>query len=341
MGLGPPLDQRGAEPVGVTERSRSFAGRALGSPLRLTLTDVEVGLPDVAWAVVVDEFAAVDAALSNFRDDSALTVLNRRVGGGGLVPIDRRLYAALALADRARRETDGRFDPRVALALQDLGRVGPVPVASHPGRRDGADCWLRRDPRSRAAATSEPVDLGGIGKGLALRWAWTRLTRILPDRQVGALLDCGGDLVGRGPGPDGEDWLIAIEDPSAGPYANPADRVPAGSSDGPAPLAVVGLRGGAICTSSTRLAHWLDPAGRPVHHLIDPRTGRPGGDGLLAVTVAAPDPAWAEIRTKELFLAGSEAIAGIARRRDLAAWWVTADGTLEMTPRARQATRWP
>ena len=341
MGLGPSPEQRGRESVGVTERSRSFAGRALGSPLRLTLTDVEVELPDATWAAVVEEFAAVDAALSNFRDDSALTALNRRVGDGVLEPIDRRLYAALVVADRARRETAGRFDPRVALALQDLGRVGPIPVATNARPRDANECWLRRDPRSRAAATSEPVDLGGIGKGLALRWAWARLTRILPDRRVGALLDCGGDLVGRGPGPDGDAWLIAIEDPSSRSSADLANRAPADSSDGPAPLAVVALRGGAICTSSTRLAHWLDPAGQPVHHLIDPGTGRPGGDGLLAVTVAAPDPAWAEIRTKELFLAGSEAIAGIARRRDLAAWWVTADGSLEMTPRARQATRWP
>jgi len=30
-----------------------------------------------------------------------------------------------------------------------------------------------------------------------------------------------------------------------------------------------------------------------------------------------------------------------ARRRGLAAWWVTEDGVLEMTPRARRVTRWP
>jgi len=36
---------------------------------------------------------------------------------------------------------------------------------------------------------------------------------------------------------------------------------------------------------------WLAPDGRRVHHLLDPRTGEPGGDGLVAVTVAAPDPA--------------------------------------------------
>lgn len=341
MGLAPLLEQRAVRSTAGTERSSSFSGRALGSPLRLTLTDTDRPTSEAAWAVVLDEFAAVDAALSNYREDSSLTALNRRVDDGALHRVDGRLYAALALADRARRVTGGRFDPRVAVALQDLGRLGPVPVTANAGPRSATDRWLSRDPRSRVAAASEPVDLGGVGKGLALRWAWTRLTRILPDREVGALLDCGGDLIGRGPGSDGGDWLIAIEDPLSGRSGDPADRAAAAAAGGPWPLAVVALRGGAICTSSTRIARWNDPTGRPVHHLIDPRTGRPGGDGLLAVTVACPDPAWAEIRTKELFLAGSQEIAGIARRRDLAAWWVTADGTLEMTPRARQATRWP
>jgi thiamine biosynthesis lipoprotein len=184
------------------------------------------------------------------------------------------------------------------------------------------------------------VDLGGIGKGLALRWAWDRVTRLLPGRDAGGLLECGGDLVGRGPGPNGDEWLIGIEDPK---HAEPRDRDadPSGSPNGMPPLAVVGLRRGALCTSSTRLARWVGPFGEPVHHLIDPRTGRPGGEGLISVTVAWPDPAWAEVRTKELFLAGSVQIAEIARRRDLAAWWVTGEGVLEMTPRARQLTRWP
>ena len=84
---------------------------------------------------------------------------------------------------------------------------------------------------------------------------------------------------------------------------------------------------------------WLTD-GRPVHHLLDPATGQPGGDGLLAVTVAASDPAWAEVWSKTLFLAGRGGIADLARRRGLAAWWSGEDGSLEMTPAARVRTVW-
>ena len=63
-----------------------------------------------------------------------------------------------------------------------------------------------------------------------------------------------------------------------------------------------------------------------LHHLIDPRTGEPGGDGLAAVTVAGPDPAWAEVWSKALFVEGARSIAAAARSRGLAAWWVGGDG---------------
>jgi thiamine biosynthesis lipoprotein len=139
----------------------------------------------------------------------------------------------------------------------------------------------------------------------------------------GALLEAGGDLVGRA-ALEGEPWQVGIEDPTGGPD----------------PLAVVALVEGAICTSSTARQRWVDPTGRPAHHLIDPRTGEPGGSGLLAVTVAAADPGWAEVWSKTLFLAGSATIGDEARSRGLAAWWVEADGTLRMTPGARQCTTW-
>ena len=58
------------------------------------------------------------------------------------------------------------------------------------------------------------------------------------------------------------------------------------------------------------------------------------------MTAAAADPAWAEVRTKQLFLAGRRSIGPLARSLGLAAWWVTSDGRVEMTPGARTQTVW-
>ncbi len=186
--------------------------------------------------------------------------------------------------------------------------------------------WLHLDPRNRQAAVAAPIDLGGIGKGLAIRWAMAVLERTVPELSGpggGALLEAGGDIVARGAAPQEGPWMVGVEDPGGG------DEV-----------AVVAVRDGAISTSSIAVHRWRTDAGRDVHHLIDPRNGEPGGEGLLAVTVAGPDPAWAEVWSKTLFLEGSRGIAARARGLGLAAWWVREDGAVEMTPAARVRTAW-
>ncbi len=94
-----------------------------------------------------------------------------------------------------------------------------------------------------------------------------------------------------------------------------------------------------MTTSSVGVHAWVVD-GRPVHHLLDPATGQPGGNELLAVTVAGRDPAWAEVWSKSLFLSDRAGIAKLARTRGLAAWWIGLDRSLEMTPAARIRTVW-
>lgn len=316
----------GPTPAPDEHEPHAFQGQALGSPLRLQLTDIDAATAAAAWAAVVDEFDAVDRDMSGYRADSAISRLNARAGSEDAMSVDGRLYDALALCDRAWRATEGLFDPRVFGALRRLGQPGPLTIPVGPGTPDVPRPWLSREPRRHEVTTSVPLDLHGIGKGLALRWAWRRLTAVLASDRCGVLLEAGGDLVGRAPGADEPAaWLLAVEDPRGG-------------TD---PIAVVTLAAGAVCTSSTRKSTWTDASGRRLHHLIDPTTGEPGGDGLLAVTVAAPDPAWAEVWAKALFLSGRRAIGPMARARGLAAWWVTDDGSLEMTPAGRQRLRWP
>ena len=143
----------------------------------------------------------------------------------------------------------------------------------------------------------QPLDTGGIGKGLALRWAARRAVERLP-AGAALLLDAGGDVFaarGEAAGREtAEAWQVGVEDPLA-----------LGADD--EPIAVVDVAEGAIATSSVRVRNWLGPGGR-VHHIIDPVTRSPATTGLLAVTVAHPDAAWAEVWTKALFLAGHRAI---------------------------------
>jgi thiamine biosynthesis lipoprotein len=313
-------------------RLDAFEGRAMGSPLRLSVVGVPARVAAAAWLEVEQEFEAAEQAMSRFRDTSDVTTVNRAAGSGTCTSVDRRLSRALAAASRAGRLTDGRFDARVLGDLERLGYAGAdLRVRDDPsaGRRPGpqptpAERWLIADPRDSRVGVACPIDLGGIGKGLALRWAWRRLRRPVLERGGGAMLEAGGDLVAGGPAPQEGPWMIAIEDPAGGPD----------------PVATVAVPDGAIATSSILVNRWTAADGRPVHHLVDPRTGEPGGAGLMAVTVASSDPAWSEVWSKSLFLSGPEGIAGLARARGLAAWWMHDDGRLEMTAAGRARTTW-
>lgn len=321
----------------------SFWGRALGSSLNLTVRipgcppgpapcspagsappsepDLAQAAAERAWAEVLAEFDAVDAALSRFRDDSELTGLNRLAGSGTVVAVSRRTRIALAAIDRAWRITDHRFDAGVLGALERIGEHGAELDRQAPAR-PAVDPAERR---FHVHVPPVPVDMGGIGKGLALRWAAERAHAVLTE-DTGLLLDAGGDIIGCGIAPP-DGWKVGIEDPAAD--TSEAD-----------PVVVVRLDVGAVATSSVRVRNWIGPDGQPVHHLVDPRTGEPARSGLIAVTVAAPDPAWAEVWSKALFLVGRDGIADEARARGIAAWWVDDRGRLGMTPEARVRTAW-
>ncbi len=118
--------------LGLTEQASAdgvaFAATSMGSPLRLTVAgsaqDCPPNGPTRSTPLVEPgtrtraEFAAVDEAMSRFSETSGLTALNRSAGTGRLMAVDRRLERALLAAERARRITDGHFDPRVVDDLE-------------------------------------------------------------------------------------------------------------------------------------------------------------------------------------------------------------------------------
>jgi thiamine biosynthesis lipoprotein len=283
-------------------------GRSMGSRLRLTLPGWREREIDAAWTIVEREFDATEADLTRFDATSALSRLNQAVGETARVPT--RLSRALAAAWRAFRMTNGRFDPRIVGALEAFGERARVDLPPSPSRLDGKDRWLLLDPRRGTARLDAPIDLGGIGKGLALRWAATAL------RACGwsdYLLQAGGDIVARGLGPAARPWVVGIDDPLGGGRA----------------LAAVELRDAAIATSSIAVRRWSDERGQIAHHLIDPRSGRPARPVWWSVTVRSRDPAWAEVHSKVGFLAG----AGIATDLEgVDAWWIGPDGDIHGSP---------
>ena len=280
-----------------------------------------------ACAGALDLFAAVDRTCTRFDATSNLMQANRSPDRWHHVP--DHLYHAIEEAKRAYDETHGRFDPRILRQLVALGYDRTLPFGegelvvdtSMPPRTKALEPWR---PRFREAARMVeigplPIDLGGIGKGLAVRWAGEVLATASPSY----LIDAGGDCFCAGRMADGTPWSVGIEDPYA-----PRE-----------PIATLELTDRAAVTSSIRLRRWVT-SGQRVHHLIDPRTGLPGGQGLMSVTVVGKDPARAEVWSKALFIAGRAQIATLAKHRAIAALWVDQDRRCSMSAAMEPYVQW-
>jgi thiamine biosynthesis lipoprotein len=302
--------------------------RAMASPVVMLAAVGPLGIDALRAAVseATATFHAYDAQCTRFDPHSALMSANR--AGGGWCTVPQVCFDALREAKRAHDATSGRFDPRV---LDDLVRLGydhsrrhgamsARPLDAFRGR-DRLPQWQPefRDSTCEVRLGTAPIDLGGIAKGLAVRAAGERLATATDSY----LVEAGGDCACAGDAPEGGPWRLAVEDPRGG-------------SD---PVAVLALHDAAVATSSTRICSWTI-GDVPVHHLIDPTSGKPGGDGLAAVTVVAADPAISEVWSKTLFLAGRTAIREAAERAEVAALWIDTDGTLHLDPRVEPYVIW-
>jgi thiamine biosynthesis lipoprotein len=279
----------------------------MGSPLRVTVPGLDDRAADAAWAIVQRTFSTAEDALTRFHSTSPLSRLNRRAGAW--TPVPARLSTALVAAWRAYRTTAGRFDPRIIGALEAAGERAGVDLPASPTRLGADERWLAIDARRGRARVAAPVDLGGIGKGLALRWSATALRRAGFAR---FLVAAGGDVVAAGTGPSDRAWVIGVADPR-----DPA-RI----------MATVELVDAAVATSSIAVRSWHHATRGLRHHLIDPATLEPAEPVWTAVTVVDGDPAWAEIHSKVAFLAGRGIGAVLDGRR---AWWIDASGALRAT----------
>jgi thiamine biosynthesis lipoprotein len=260
-------------------------------------------------------FGMVERQCTRFDPSSALMLANAECDSWVQVP--ELCLTAIAEAALAHELTDGRFDPRIYDVLRRLGYDHTLPFAGDAVHIDAPDEPVqatvdvdRWRPGLDVAAGQvrigrRPIDLGGIGKGLAVRWSAEELR----DDVRCFAISAGGDCYLAGAGPDGTGWRVGIENPAGGD----------------ASVAVLALTDVACATSSIRVRHWT-VGGRAVHHLIDPRTGEPGGAGLASVTVVDKDAARAEVWSKVLFLDGAAGIAAEAEERGLAAFCVTEDG---------------
>jgi thiamine biosynthesis lipoprotein len=248
----------------------------------------------------------VDSLMSNWTTTSEVARINR-IADSVATPVQPLVAEVIERSLRAWRESGHTFDITVEPLVRAWGFIGGprrVPSEAEASAAyalvGAGDVAFDADTRViRFGRRGMRIDLGGIAKGYAVDLAMRELRA---HGVTDALVDASGNMLALGHPPTAEHWRIGLRDPR--------DRMPY--------FARVWLADDAISTSAN-YEQFVARDGQRYGHILDPRTGRPA-NGLLAVTVVAPDATTSDTWDTPLFVLGLEGAKLKARERaDVAA----------------------
>ncbi len=270
---------------------------ALGTTATVAATGDRAALA-AARAAVERGLDAIDRACSRFRADSELARLNsargRPVAAGPL------LLEAVQVAIAAARTTGGIVDPTIGRTLRLAGYDSTFKVvASRDGRTFRARFvptagWETIEIDAERATITVPagveLDLGATAKALAADRAAQAAAAAAG---CGVLVALGGDIAVSGAPPRGG-WAVGIADD----HAAAPDEI----------HTTVAVDRGGLATSSTTVRRWRS-GDSDLHHVIDPRTGRPAITPWRTVSVAAASCVDANVASTAALVLGEAAVS--------------------------------
>lgn len=253
------------------------------------------------------EVVRLEAALSLYQPDSEIAEVNRHAAHHP-VRITPEVFSLLRHALTLSAATGGAFDITAAPLLRAWGLMGgsgrvPGPEELAAARLCVGAALVTLDEGAFTVQFNRPgviLDLGAIGKGYAL----DRAAESLRESGVeNALLHGGTSSVlawGRPPENEAAAWRVAIGRPESEGFhaqagaAAPTDR----------PLAVVELHDESFAVSAVWGKGFTDN-GRFYGHVLDPRTGCPVDQVLLAA-IALPSATESDAVSTALLVRGAE-----------------------------------
>ncbi len=294
---------------GKTPELTKISGHAQGTTYNLTFQlpgDSPVPVSEIEKRVEA-EFARIDKALSNYRDDSAIEIFNAQATTEALAA-EAELVALIEEARNVYRASNGCYDltikplfdlwgfkkeeftaPSEEALAQVLATVGMDKLETID------ETHLRKKiPELR-------VDISSIGQGYSVG----RIVNVL--EQLGVdnyLVEIGGELQTKGKKPDGEPWRIAIEKPL--PNERKLHKI--ASFDSGAPMALM---------ASGTYRHFFDSNGKRYSHILDARSGKPVEHNTVSVTIFHEDPTKADAWSTALLCLGSREGMSVANEHNL------------------------
>ncbi len=296
-------------------------GRTMGTTWHVTV----VGRRPVAdlQERIERRLEEVNQSLSTYREDSEINRFSRFSRTGEEFPVSRDFQEVMRTAARVHQLSGGAWDGTVR-PLVDLWGFGPLPPVAEPPDPKKVEALLRdvgfdRIEIRRGAlvkrVASVTLDLSSIAKGYGV----DQVAAVVRDAGFSDfLVEIGGEVSASGSRRGGGPWRVGINRPRADAPANELYRV-------------VALRDAALATSGDYRQFFVRDGVR-YSHILDPRTGRPVTNGVVSVSVLAPDCTLADgLATAVMVMGVGDGLALVERLPGVEAFVVvgTKDDRLE------------
>ncbi|KAA1174843.1 FAD:protein FMN transferase [Marinobacter salinexigens] len=285
--------------------------------INVVLTDDPERLENLASGIE-SELEKVDAAMSTWRKDSELSLINQRSDQSGWIPLSEPLFEVLSKAHEVSELTGGAFDITVGPVVNLWGFGPNARPEKAPSDDELAEMLsrigydkleLQESQKALRSETPQYIDLSAIAKGYGV----DVVARYLEKEGVTAyLVEIGGEVRVNGRKPDGDAWRLAIEQPVSG--GRQVNRV-------------VALEHHAMATSGD-YRNYYESEGHRYSHTIDPATGKPITHNLASVSVIADDCMTADALATGFNVLGYERASELATRENIPAYFIvrTDDG---------------
>src|SRR5215813_6792831 len=246
-----------------------------------------------AVAAALDEVDRIDRLMSNYKNDSELSRVNREAAKAP-VKVDHELFDFIAECLRYSRESEGAFDITVGPLMKAWGffrgegrMPGEAELAEARSRVGYRRVILnRKDGTIYFDRAGVELDLGGIAKGYAVDRAVAVLKRY---GVTSALLSAGGSTIYALGSPPGKPaWEIEVQDPVE------RDKI----------ATRVRLKDRALSVSGS-YEKFFELNGERYSHIMDPSTGRPV-QGVLSVVVITGDGVSGDALDNVFYVFGAE-----------------------------------
>lgn len=270
-----------------------FEFKAMGGGCEVLLCASDEEGVQAAVKAAVAEVHRIEQKYSRYRPDSIVSQINQAAGSGLWSECDPETQWLFDYADTLYRSSDGLFDITSGVLRRAWDfNAGIVPDISALQPLMPLIGWqhVERDgTRVRLTLSGMEVDFGGFGKEYAADSAATLLARLGFKH---GYVNLGGDVRVIGPQPDGQAWLMAIQDPR--------------KRNGV--IATVPMQGGGLATSGD-YEKFFEKDGLRYCHILNPFTGMPVSH-WRSVSIMAP----------LAIAAGSYSTIAMLKEEDALAW---------------------